>query len=434
MARNQCANRDFLNARSARVSSAWPTPLGAAIAPTPHVVRALANERRRGWVERAGACAPRAPMWTSRAGWLDGLQRWAHSPALSQLCVAERVSITAATLLSIAAVMAEHADHATGRHVAVTRATIASRVGCDVRTVTAAWRVLRASRWAIEAQRGHGSPGTPSIGRRPSVYHLVPRREPRPATRPTVHDFHLPPSGGVSSSSPVGSYSPSTRYARAKDPSPQQNRKSRRWRAEPRPLTVQRLADELVGNEYGRRAICENLHHVHLGVICDALTAAGIDPAVWSAPAIKAALEADMQTRGTTWPDHINNPGAFLSSRLRRLSWSPPETPTKAGGCAAASIDQTPRPAPLTEAARARIAAAQEDIRQVLRDRAQRTATELPGRTPNPGSTTAARPIVRAMTALPPTDAERVAPRSAARRATGGVRRSPARPLTGTRE
>ncbi|MFN8212109.1 MAG: hypothetical protein U0R27_00505, partial [Candidatus Nanopelagicales bacterium] len=88
-------------------------------------MRALANERRRGWVERAGACAPRAPMWTSRSSWLDGLQRWAQSPALGQLCAEQRVSITAATLLSIAAVMAEHADHATGRHVAVTRATIA---------------------------------------------------------------------------------------------------------------------------------------------------------------------------------------------------------------------------------------------------------------------------------------------------------------------
>lgn len=161
MARNQCANREFRSTRSPRVSSTRLTPLGAAIAPPPHAIRALANERRRGWVERAGACAPRAPMWTSRQAWLDGLQRWAHSPALGQLCAAERVSITPATLLSIAAVMAEYADHATGRHVAVTRATIASLVGCDVRTVTAAWRVLRASRWAVEAQRGHGSPGHP---------------------------------------------------------------------------------------------------------------------------------------------------------------------------------------------------------------------------------------------------------------------------------
>ena len=46
------------------------------------------------------------------------------------------------TLLGIASVMAEHADHATGRHVAVTRATIAAVVGCSTDTVTAAWRLF----------------------------------------------------------------------------------------------------------------------------------------------------------------------------------------------------------------------------------------------------------------------------------------------------
>lgn len=75
-----------------------------------------------------------------------------------------------------------------------------------------------------------------------------------------------------------------------------------------------------------------------------------------------------MRARGTTWPDHIANPGAFLANRLRRLSSArPPETaPKKAGGCAAASIDQTPRPVVLTDAARARITAAREEIRRVL--------------------------------------------------------------------
>lgn len=377
MARNQCANRDFSNARSHRVSSGCPTPLGAAIAPTPHVVRALANERRRGWVERAGACVPRAPMWSSRASWLDGLQRWAQSPALGELCAEQRVSITAATLVSIAAVMAEHADHATGRHVAVTRATIAARVGCDVRTVTAAWRVLRASQWAIEAQRGHGSPGTPSVGRRPSVYHLVPRRDARPARRlpvhEPVHDFHLPPSGGVSCSSPVGSYSPS---GRASAPTQRNSGKGLKTRAvcpprrsTPRPLATQRLAAALVAGTHG-------LDRAHVGTICDALTAAGIDPTVWTARAITDALNADMRARGWTWPDHIANPGAFLSSRLRRLNWSPPERSTpKAGGCAAVSLDQTPRPVALTNASRARIVAAQQEIRRVLRERAQHRAT-----------------------------------------------------------
>jgi hypothetical protein len=372
--RSQYANRDLSTARSRRASSTWPTPLGSAVtpaSPSPHVVRALTNERRREWVQRAGACAPRAPMWTSRAGWLDGLRQWARSPALGQLCAEERVSITSTTLLSIAAVMAEHADHATGRHVAVTRATIASRVGCDVRTITAAWRVLRVSQWAVEAQRGHGSPGTPSIGRRPSVYHLVPRREARPVTRPVVHDFHLPPSGGVSSSSPVGSYSPSERASAPAHRISDKTQQARPWRRTARPLAVQRLAAGLV-------AITHGLDRAHIGAICDALTAAGIDPDVWSARAVNDKLNADMRARGLTWPDHIANPGAFLHSRLRRLPWTPPEPARKAGGSAAASIDQTPAPVVLTDASRARIAAAKEEIRRVLAERAQRTCLDHP--------------------------------------------------------
>ncbi|WP_234797674.1 rep protein [Mycobacteroides chelonae] len=344
-------------------------------------MRALANERRREWVQRAGACAPRAPMWTSRAGWLDGLRLWAQSPALSQLCAEERVSIASATLLSIATVMAEHADHATGRHVAVTRATIADRVGCDVRTVTAAWRVLRASQWAVEAQRGHGSTNTPSVGRRPSVYHLVPRREAHPVSRPVVHDFHLPPSGGVSCSSPVGSYSPSERASAPANRVCDNTQQARPWRRTARPLAIQRLAAGLV-------AITHGLDRTHIGAICDALTAAGIDPDVWSARAVNDKLNADMRARGATWPDHIANPGAFLHSRLRRLSWSPPETPTKAGGSAAASIDQTPQPVVLTDASRAVIAARQEEIRQILARRSQRAQEQRTSRTPNARSAT----------------------------------------------
>jgi hypothetical protein len=56
--------------------------------------------------------------------------------------------------------MAEHATTALAAHVVITRAPITDRVDCDVCTVTAAWRVLRAGNWAVEAQHRHGSPGT----------------------------------------------------------------------------------------------------------------------------------------------------------------------------------------------------------------------------------------------------------------------------------
>lgn len=138
-----------------------------------------------------------------------------------------------------------------------------------------------------------------------------------------------------------------------------------------RPLATQRLAAALVARTHG-------LDRAHIGTICDALTAAGIDPTVWTARAITNALNADMRARGWTWPDHITNPGAFLSSRLRRLSWAAPETPTKVGGCAADSLDHTPRPVPLTAASRARIAVAQEQIRHILANRSQRTHSSPP--------------------------------------------------------
>lgn len=368
-ARKQCANRDKYLSRigAGRVVDAV----------TPATVRSRADPVDkavlwRGWIERAGAVSARLPVWSSRDTWLGGLRSWATSHALTSLCAAERVSITAATLLAIAAVMADYADHGTGRHVAVTRATIAERVGCSDRTVTAAWRVLRAAGWAVEAQRGHGSPATPSVGRRPSVYHLISHRRSQPvaATPEPVElrgiepltslpaarvattctavnnstDFHLPPLGGVCSLTPVGNYSPSAHPREEKFSKPS---KSRRWRAEPRPLALQRLADELVGNDYDRKPLCNGLHRAHIGAICDALVSAGIDPDVWTGPAIKNALDADMRRRGWSWPNRIEKPGAFLASRLRKLGSfasqppssapSPPRTTTIAATDAAAA-------------------------------------------------------------------------------------------------
>ena len=330
-------------------------------------------------------------MWTSRESWLAALRGWVDSPGFAACAQAAKVRIAPATLLGIAAVMAEHADHATGRHVAITRVTIAERVGCSPDTVTAAWRLLRTARWAVEAQRGHGSPITPAAGRRPSVYHLVSRREPQPAVAHTVVPMpvastqsraglvdnpDLPPKADFKSLSPVGIYSPSA-HARPKQ-SPETTPTRRRYRATPRPLAVQRLAAELVSR-------CHSLHSGHIGAVCDAITAGGIDPAVWSARAITDTLNTDMKTRGWSWPDRIERPGAFLASRLRRLDWRP-DGPPKGGGQAAASPEQSRRPAPqrtavLTAPQRERIAAAKADIRATIAAAQARRSTG-PGQQP----------------------------------------------------
>jgi len=104
--------------------------------------------------------------------------------------------------------------------------------------------------------------------------------------------------------------------------------------------------------------------------VCDAITAAGIDPAAWSARAIVDALNADMRARGWSWPDRVERPGAFLAHRLRRLDWRP-EGPPKNRGVTAAGLDEERRSAaevrpPLTDVQRERIAEARAEIRAVL--------------------------------------------------------------------
>jgi hypothetical protein len=129
---------------------------------------------------------------------------------------------------------------------------------------------------------------------------------------------------------------------------------ARGWRTVARPLALQRLAADLVSRTHG-------LDRGHIGSVCDAITAAGINPETWTARAITDALNADMRARGWSWPDRVERPGAFLAHRLRRLHWRP-EGPPKSGGVAAAS-DQVQ---PLTAAQRDRIAAAREEIRAVI--------------------------------------------------------------------
>lgn len=310
------------------------------IAGVSRAAQAAAALRWRGWVERAGAPAAGVvvPAWTSRRAWLAALSAWACSPRYAGAAEAAGVSISPATLVAIAAAMAGHADHATGRHVAVTRATLAAAVGCSPDTVTVAWRLLRAAGWAVEAQRGHGSPGTPAAGRRPSVYHLVSRRDPAPGG----DNPDLPAKPGFGLLSPVGTSSPSARDDAPTD----RGARRRRYRAAPRPdrpLQLQRLAGQLAARCHGLPAMTERGEPIgggHVGAICDALASAGIDPSVWSAQAIKDALEADMRARGWSWPDTIDKPGGFLASRLRRLDWRPPERP-KGGGYAATRLDKS---------------------------------------------------------------------------------------------
>lgn len=333
---------------------------------------------RRVSIERHGAVSAHVPVWLSRSSWTDSVRVWAGSPAFRPVCatLGQRGVVSAAALVTVAVAMADFADHCTGRNVAVTNRVLANRAGCSERTVTTARTVLAAAGLAVEAQRGHGSAGTPTVGNRPSIWHLVSHSEAAPEPSKTGHGdgaqnapdrvavhgrdgladvdtCDLPTKSGSCFLTLVESYSPSARANAREDISPKnQHPKSprRRGRATPRPLALQRLAAGLVtpvtgpddhGGSGRRSALILGLDHGHIGAICDALIGAGINPAAWTATTITAALNADMRRTGMAWPDRLERPGAFLAWRLRRmLAW--PENATKnTGSTAAGGLDQS---------------------------------------------------------------------------------------------
>ncbi len=261
------------------------------------------RDNRRQWIVVAGAAPPTTPMWTSRRGWLSELAEWTETTAGRAILAANR--LRPALLLRVAEALADHADHASGRHCAVTNATIASVVRCSPRTVTTVRTVLRAADLAVEIRRGTGSAKTPQGRRRPSLWHLISRAQPVDNTR--ICD--LPPSLCDRRLSHVGKRSPSVR---TRPPSKNSSKPNTQRHRAPRPLKLQQIAAAIVAG-------CIGLDTVHPGHICEALIRSGLDLTAWAAPQILAALNTDMRETGWSWPNRIERPGAFLAARLRRL-------------------------------------------------------------------------------------------------------------------
>lgn len=311
------------------------------------------RQRRRAYIEAAGAVPATTPMWTGRAAWLADAQLW----ALGDGAAALRGRMRAQVFLDLCAVAARYADSATGRNMAATAETLAREAGGSERAVSR-WRALLAeSGMGVLARQGSGGGGRPN---RVPVWHLVSRPA---AAEPRTGD--LPPSRRDRRLSRVKNHSPSAQ-ARTKPPStPPEKSPPRRRRAlqrPPRPLELQRLAATLVARSHG-------LHRGHIGSVCDAISGAGIDPAAVTAAQIRGALDEDMRETGWSWPDRIERPGAFLRYRLSRVSGrldalthAPP-----VGGCAAdGSLEGEAGQRPADPAVRA---AAMAAIRAVLQSR-----------------------------------------------------------------
>lgn len=280
---------------------------------------------RREWTVRVGFTPATTPMWTSRAGWLEELEYWLDAEDGRAACA--RVHVRLSMVVRVSEAFAEHADHGTGRHCAVTNAVVAAAAGCSPRTVTTVRRLLRDdAKLAVEVHRGTGCAAASRAARRPSVWHLVSRRQ--PVDNHTVCD--LPPSRRDRRLALVGKNSPSTRKRAPQSKSPSKQPPQRARRYAPRPLPTQKLAAGLV-------ALSSGLDTVHPGQICDVLSQSGLDLDAWTARQINDALNGHMRTTGLSWPDRIERPGAFLAARLRRLPVRP-GGPHR-GGVTAAGLD-----------------------------------------------------------------------------------------------
>lgn len=357
------------DSRPAGASPAWAARRACSVA-----------SQRASIVARAATPAS-VPVWPSQGGWLADLAAIATQPAVDAICrqlwghYRKIPGMEVPTMMAVMTRAAKRADHATGRNVAVAKETLAAEVRCSTKTVQRAWQIVAALGRAVEAARGTRGQGGQKLT---SVWHLItPKPDgggPHPAA-PVVSGVHLPPSGGSSSLPLVENYSPSARAgAPDQNSRPTQRRGRRCWRTAPRPLALQRLAGQLV-------AACCGLGRGHIGAICDAITSAGIDPQDWSARQLCDALNADMRATGTSWPDRIQRPGAFLASRLRRLQARHDPLTEKGGGKAAPRPDKndsarstrhgsdgsSSHSAPIIDsAARGRIVFAQAEIRRQL--------------------------------------------------------------------
>lgn len=355
------------------------------------------RRRRRTFIEVAGAVSVSTPVWPSRSRWLDAADSWAQGGALTG-------RMRPGVFMALCAAAARYADSATGRNVAVAAKTLAAEIGCSERTVST-WRaVLLESGLGVLARQGSGGGGR---NNRAPIWHLtVPEGMSFYGRKKTTCD--LPPLRSSRGLCPVEENSPRRAAARPRgDHAPKRPRQNRPA-AGPRPLALQRLAGQLVARAHGLGAISESGWQppgiAHIGAICDALAAAGIDPALITAADIGRALDADARStsagagvparRGWIWPDRITNPAGFLACRLKRIgpalqaladervSAAAPPTPgldrnTRAGRAASA---------PVLDVAAARALAAQHTSAMLVACRHCGSAAAVRCRNPRTGA------------------------------------------------
>ena len=260
------------------------------------------------WRAPAGAMPP---AWTSSAGWLDSLNAHLVSPEADQLRRHTRIRVE--TVLDVAAEDARAADSRTGRHVSTAHATVAALLGCSTKTVQRARTLVEQLGYAVTVAAGRYLTSTERLAAHEhhgGHQHRIASERALTVPRSSTN-VHLPRRGQPVS--PIQLRSNSPRRARAR---PGGTATRTRSTNEARPLPVQQLAAALASR-------LPWLARGHIGSLCNALTALGIDATTWTAGDVIEHLDAANASAGRTQPaaqDQRNPLGLFISQARTALA------------------------------------------------------------------------------------------------------------------
>lgn len=308
---------------------------------------------RRGGSWRPSSTTPPPAIWSGAANWLSSLQAVLTTPAGE--AVRRRWRVRPETLLDVAAEDARAADSRTGRHVTTAHETVAALLGCSVATVRRARQLMEALGHAQTVVCGrYLTAEERAVARAVHGGHQRRMASERALTVPRdQQNEHLPRRGEVPACPQLRSGLPKRAQAHPWDGS-QKRRRTKTHQS--RPLTVQQLAADLA-----RRLPW--LARGHIGTLCDALVALGLDSDGWTARDVIDHLDADNVATGRYQlaPTTQRNPvGLFIVQVQRALAGAEPPVPRRRRE-AEARAAQRAADAEAAAAERARLAAQDAD-------------------------------------------------------------------------
>lgn len=276
------------------------------------------------------------PGWHSRHRWTAAVDAWTATTAGRQACAHHRAAT--ATVNRVATALAAYADTDTGRRCAPAQATLATELGCSVKTIERAEHALTAA-GLLTVVHGGGNYTRPMRRQyrrmRRAGHQLVkPAHCPRlraltmPRSQAQAVGNVVPPTAGRCSTSLPGRRPIfSDAYGRRRAAPRPTKAATNRWRWRPqqsRPIELQRLAAALV-DRWPWLA-----RHRHVGAVCDALSWASITPARWGTTptAAAAALVTELEHRcHVPTGNSCRNPLGWLHHALQAID---PDQPTPA--------------------------------------------------------------------------------------------------------